>query len=240
MFRRKKAETTYELLVDGNKIQVTRKRIKTLRLKVNTVTKKIRVSCPFRVSEQELIDFVRSKRSWIEKHLSKKIPSAKKELPTNYVEGDRIPFRGEEYKLHLRTGAQRTLLRIEDQAMILVSRSELTKEKKEKAIQEFYRTHLKNEIPKLIEKWEPIMKVSVNEFGVKKMKTRWGTCNIRDKRIWLSLELAKKSPELLEYVVVHEMVHLHERLHNQRFKNFMTQFLPNWKELQKQLNGRID
>ncbi|HCT51836.1 MAG TPA: metal-dependent hydrolase [Balneola sp.] len=240
MFRRKKAEATYELLVDGNKIQVTRKRIKTLRLKVNTATKKIRVSCPYRVSEQELIDFVQSKRSWIEKHLSKKIPPAKKELPINYVEGDRIPFRGEEYILHLRTGAKKTSVRIEVQAMILASKSELNKEKKEKAIHEFYRTHLKNEIPKLIEKWEPIMKVSVNEFGVKKMKTRWGTCNIRDKRIWLSLELAKKSPELLEYVVVHELVHLHERLHNQRFKNFMTRFLPNWKELQKQLNGRID
>lgn len=240
MFRRKKAETTYELLIDGNEIQVTRKRIKTLRLKVNTVTKKIRVSCPYRVSEQELIDFVQSKRNWIEKHLSKKIPSAKKELPINYVEGERLSFRGEEYKLHLRTDAKKTSVRIEDQAMILASKSELNKEKKEKAIHEFYRTHLKNEIPKLIEKWEPIMKVSVNEFGVKKMKTRWGTCNIRDKRIWLSLELAKKSPELLEYVVVHEMVHLHERLHNQRFKNFMTQFLPNWKELQKQLNGRID
>jgi hypothetical protein len=240
MFRRKKAETTYELLVDGNKILVTRKRIKTLRLKVNTVTKKIRVSCPYRVSEKELIDFVQFKRSWIEKHLSKKIPSAKKELSINYVEGERLPFRGEEYILHLRTGAKKTSVRIEDQAMVIASKSELTKEKKEKAVEKFYRTHLKNEIPKLIDKWEPIMKASVNEFGVKKMKTRWGTCNIRDKRIWLSLELAKKSPELLEYVVVHEMVHLHERLHNQRFKNFMTQFLPNWKELQKQLNGRID
>jgi len=85
-----------------------------------------------------------------------------------------------------------------------------------------------------------VMHVSVAEFGVKNMKTRWGTCNIRARRIWLSLELAKKTPELLEYVVVHEMVHLLERLHNQRFKNFMTEFLPNWKELQGQLNGRID
>ncbi|MEQ9091583.1 MAG: SprT family zinc-dependent metalloprotease [Balneola sp.] len=240
MFRRKKAETVYELLVDGNRIQVTRKRIKTLRLKVNTTTKKIRVSCPYRVSEQELIDFVRSKRGWIEKHLSKKIPSPKKELLINYLEGERIPFRGEEYILHLRTDAKKTSVRIEGQGMVLISKSELTKEKKEKAINDFYRASLKTEIPKLIQKWEPVMGVSVAEFGVKKMKTRWGTCNIRDKRIWLSLELAKKSPELLEYVVVHEMVHLLERLHNQRFKNFMTQFLPNWKELQKQLNGRID
>lgn len=240
MFRRKKKETIYELFVDGNKIQVTRKRIKTLRLKVNTVTKKIRVSCPYRISEEELIDFIQSKRSWIEKHLSKKIPVRLAQKEQKFEQGDLIFFRGTEFELVIKTGSKKTYVTIQDEKIILSSRAKLARAKREKAINDFYRIYLKQEIPKLIEKWEPIMKVSVNEFGVKKMKTRWGTCNIMDKRIWLSLELAKKSPELLEYVVVHEMVHLLERLHNQRFKNFMTQFLPNWRELQGQLNGRID
>jgi len=240
MFRRKKAETTYELVVDGNSIQVTRKRIKTIRLKVNTATKQIRVSCPQRVSERELIDFIESKRSWIEKHLTKKIPAQVKPKEINFEEGDIIFFKGEEYELVIRTGSKKTSVNIDDRRIILSSKSNLDRTKREQAIQEFFRKYLKREIPKLIEKWEPIMGVSVNEFGVKRMKTRWGTCNIRARRIWLSLALAEKSPELLEYVVVHEMVHLHERLHNQRFKNFMTQFLPNWKVLQNQLNGKID
>lgn len=240
MFRRKKTETTYELLVDGNRIQVTRKRIKTIRLKVNTASKQIRISCPHRVTEQELIDFIQSKRSWIEKHLSKRIPVAVIPKDQKFKEGDLIFFEGEEYELALRTDSKKTSVVIKDDEVILTSRSKLNREKREKAIQEFYRAHLKEEIPKLIEKWEPVMGVSVAEFGVKRMKTRWGTCNIRDRRIWLSLALAEKSPELLEYVVVHEMVHLHERLHNQRFKNFMTLYLPNWKSLQNQLNGRID
>ena len=240
MFRRKKAETIYELFVDGNKIQVTRKRIKTVRLKVNTASKQIRVSCPYRVSEQELIDFIQSKRNWIEKHLSKKIPVRLAPKEHKFKEGDTIFFKGEEFELAIRTGSKKTSVTIQGGNIMLCSRTKLVRAKREKAIQEFYRTYLKEEIPKLIEKWEPIMGVSVAEFGVKRMKTRWGTCNIRDRRIWLSLALAEKSPELLEYVVVHEMVHLHERLHNQRFKNFMTQFLPNWKELQNQLNGRID
>lgn len=240
MFRRKKAETTYELLVDGNRIQVTRKRIKTVRLKVNTASKQIRVSCPHRVSEQELIDFIQSKRNWIEKHLSKKMPAHIAPKEQNFADGELVLFKGEEHELKIRTDSKKTSVVVQDGSIIISSISKLNRERREKAIQEFYRVYLKEEIPKLIDKWEPIMGVSVAEFGVKRMKTRWGTCNIRDRRIWLSLALAEKSPELLEYVVVHEMVHLHERLHNQRFKNFMTLYLPNWKELQDQLNGRID
>lgn len=240
MFRRKKVETTYELVVDGNSIQVTRKRIKTIRLKVNTVTKQIRVSCPHKASEQELIDFISSKRHWIEKHLTKKIPTQVQHKEINFEEGDTIFFKGKEYELVIRRGSKKTSVNIDDRRIVLSSKSKLDRTKRERAIYEFFRKHLKREIPKLIEKWEPIMGVSVAEFGVKRMKTRWGTCNIRARRIWLSLALAEKSPELLEYVVVHEMVHLHERLHNQRFKNFMKLYLPNWKELQKQLNGKID
>lgn len=240
MFRRKKAETTYELEVENIKIEVTRKRIKTIRLKVNRATKQVRVSCPHRISEQELIDFVSSKKNWIEKHLSKKVPVTVAPKEQEFKEGDSIFFKGEEHELEVRTGSKKTSVSIQDRKIILSSRHKLDRKKREKAIQEFFRTHLKKEIPCFIEKWEPIMGVSVAEFGVKRMKTRWGTCNIRSRRIWLSLALAEKSPKLLEYVVVHEMVHLHERLHNQRFKNFMTQYLPNWKELQNQLNGRID
>tara|TARA_R110002124_G_scaffold194919_2_gene361974 strand:+ start:15794 stop:16516 length:723 start_codon:yes stop_codon:yes gene_type:complete len=240
MFRRKKVETTYELMIDDIRIEVTRKRIKTIRLKVNTATKKIRVSCPHRVSERELIDFIQSKRTWIEKYLSKKIPTEVLPEEKKFKEGDAIFFKGKEYELEVRTGSNKTSVTIKDDKIILSSRKKPDQKKREKAIQDFYRAHLKEEIPKLIAKWEPVMNVSVSEFGVKRMKTRWGTCNIRVRRIWLSLALAEKSPELLEYVVVHEMVHLHERLHNQRFKNFMTLYLPNWKQLQKQLNGRID
>ena len=79
------------------------------------------------------------------------------------------------------------------------------------------------------------MSVKVTEFGVKKMKTRWGSCNIKVKRIWLNLELAKKSIECIEYIVVHEMTHLLERRHNQRFTAFMDTFLPEWRIIQEEL-----
>jgi hypothetical protein len=98
------------------------------------------------------------------------------------------------------------------------------------------RKRLKETIPMLISKWENIMKVSVNEFGIKRMKTKWGTCNHRAKRIWLNLELAKKTPICLEYIIVHEMVHLLERHHNERFRAYMDKFVPGWKFLKAELS----
>jgi predicted metal-dependent hydrolase len=91
-------------------------------------------------------------------------------------------------------------------------------------------------VPKYILKWEKAMKVKVNEFGIKKMKTKWGTCNIEAQRIWLNLELAKKPVSCLEYIVIHEMTHLLERNHNSRFVALMNQFMPNWKEVKEELN----
>jgi len=214
--------------------------MKTIRLKVNVVTQKIRVSCPYRVSEYDLIEFISSKKNWIEKQLSREVAPAVIPEKKRYEDGEKIFFQGKEFELRINTEASKTSVFIQNEYLILSSKKKLKREKREKAILDFYRSHLKEEIPKLIAKWEPIMNVSVAEFGVKRMKTRWGTCNIGARRIWLNLSLAEKSPDLLEYVVVHEMVHLLERLHNNRFKAFMTQFLPNWKELEDQLNGKID
>lgn len=110
---------------------------------------------------------------------------------------------------------------------------------RERVIMEWYRNRLKELIPPLISKWEPVMGVKVNEFGVKMMKTRWGTCNPSARRIWVSLELAKKSPICLEYIVVHEMVHLLERTHNERFTAYMDRFIPNWRAVKAELNEII-
>ena len=240
MFRNKKESESYTLDMNGVPVEVTRKRIKTIRLRVNQITREVRVSCPFVVSEKELMEFLLSKESWIQKHRSKALMNPISVSEDKFIAGDKVPFAGSFYQLELKTRAKKMKVEIIGEKIVLHSKAPLGKARKKQLLDDFYRHHLKQEIPKLIEKWEPVMHVSVAEFGVKNMKTRWGTCNIRARRIWLSLELAKKTPELLEYVVVHEMVHLLERLHNQRFKNFMTEFLPNWKELQGQLNGRID
>jgi predicted metal-dependent hydrolase len=102
-------------------------------------------------------------------------------------------------------------------------------EQREMLLQRWYREQLRLLIPPLLEKWEPVLGVKVAEWGIKRMKTRWGSCNTRARRIWLNLELAKKPPQCLEYIVVHEMMHLLERRHNGRFTTLMDEHLPAWR-----------
>ena len=113
---------------------------------------------------------------------------------------------------------------------------ETLRERREIILQEWYRDLLRARIPELIAKWESVINVDVGECRIKKMKTRWGTCNITARRIWLNLELVKKPPVCLEYVFVHEMVHLLERRHNERFRAYMDQFLPQWRLYRDELN----
>jgi predicted metal-dependent hydrolase len=111
------------------------------------------------------------------------------------------------------------------------------RERREAVLHRWYRRRLREQIPELIAKWEPIVGVKVAAWGIKRMKTRWGTCNISDRRIWVNLELAKKPSACLEYIIVHEMVHLLERHHTDRFRDHMDRFMPQWR-LQKEVLNR--
>ena len=108
--------------------------------------------------------------------------------------------------------------------------------KKKEVLDEWYRSQLKERVAKMIPHWEKEMRVSVAEYGIKKMKTKWGTCNPEASRIWLNLELAKKPVQCIEYILVHEMVHLLERTHNSRFVALMDKYLPNWQLVREELN----
>ena len=109
-------------------------------------------------------------------------------------------------------------------------------EKRQRIMEEWYRQNLKEILPEMIAKWEKQIHVKVSEFGIKKMKTRWGTCNVKAKRIWLNLELAKKPKPCLEYILVHEMTHLLERHHNERFTAYLDKYTPQWRTYKEELN----
>jgi predicted metal-dependent hydrolase len=131
---------------------------------------------------------------------------------------------------------EKPLVTISNKYLSLQVRPGATDEQKEEILSAWYRRRLKELIPPLIEKWQRVMNVEVDDWGVKQMKTKWGTCSIDSKRIWLNLELAKKPVQCLEFIVVHEMVHLLERKHNERFVAYMNKFLPKWKTLKQELN----
>lgn len=107
---------------------------------------------------------------------------------------------------------------------------------REIVLNQWYRGILKQRLPKLMAKWQQEVKAEASFVGIKRMKTKWGSCNPQTARIWINLELVKKPPECLEFIVVHELVHLHERKHNERFIGLMNMYLPNWREHRAKLN----
>ena len=155
-----------------------------------------------------------------------------------FESGESHFFMGTEYLLNVVETTNKQHVEIRNNKYIdLYIKPNSSMENRKKIMTEWYRHKLKIAIPGYIEKWEKVIGVSVNDWGVKLMKTKWGTCNVREKRIWINLELAKKNPRCMDYIVVHEMLHLLERHHNDVFKAYMDKFLPNWKSIKDELNG---
>lgn len=222
--------------LDGMEITVVRKKIKHIYLRIYPHNGEIRVSAPYKMAESTIRQFVRSKSAWI-RQKQKKIASQICTPSLEYQDQEQHYFCGEPYPLKIVERNASAKVELQDQSLVLYVRPNTKPEKRQQMLESWYRAHLKKTLPNLIEKYETKMGVQVREFGIKKMKTRWGTCNTRAGRIWLNLELAKKPPACLEYVVVHEMVHLLEQSHNARFYALMDQFMQDWKQHKEILNN---
>lgn len=229
-----------KLIISDIEIELTKKNIKNLHLSVHPPDGRVRISAPQHMDIDSIRLFAISKLSWIRRQ-QKKYINQEREPEKEYVSGESHYFLGQRYLLNLvYTNKRKQGVEVRNKKYIdLYVRENTPKYLRERAMTEWYRRELKKLIPTIIAKWEPIIGVEVNEFGVKKMKTRWGSCNPKAKRIWLNLELVKKSPTCIEYVVVHEMTHLLERKHNERFIAYMDKFLPNWRAIKEELNGLI-
>lgn len=216
-------------------VEVTQKDIKHIHLSVYPPLGAVKIAAPTRLNLDTIRIYAISKLSWIKKQRIK-IKAQKRESPREYITKESHYFQGKRYLLKvIEHNAPPTVL-LKHNRIELYIRPETSTEKRKEILDEWYRAELKVMVQKYITKWEKKIGVKVTDFGVKKMKTKWGTCNIAAKRIWLNLELAKKPTTCLEYIVVHEMTHLLERNHNTRFVAFMNKFLPNWKELKIELN----
>lgn len=217
--------------IAGIAVQLIRKRIKYLNLTVYPPDGRVRVSAPLRASERDIRDFVLSRRAWIEHQQTRarQLPAA----PVHrYETGEAHPFRGEHHRLEVLPSDGRRA-RVEhdaDERVIrLVAPAESSRAEREKLLERWYRDELVRLVPPTLARWESITGVEANAWGVKRMKTKWGTCNTRAKRIWISLELIKKPPICLDYIMVHELTHLHEPGHGPRFKALMDRFMPDWR-----------
>ena len=238
-FKKKRDKTVIksEITVSCFNITVLKKDIKNLHLNILPPDGKVRVSVPKRTDDVFIRGFIVSKLPWIEKHVSR-LKEQPRETSREYVSGESHYFKGERYLLSVIDYAGKPNVAINDKKYICLSiKKEATVEERRKILLNWQRKELEKELPDIFNKWQTIMGVSANEVRIKQMKTKWGTCNIKAKRIWINLELIKKPVYCIEYIVVHELTHLIEKNHNKRFKEIMDKFLPAWRSYKKELNG---
>jgi predicted metal-dependent hydrolase len=224
------------ITVSGIEVQVVRKAIKNLHLGVYPPNGRVRVAAPLAVSDQSVRLAVIGKIGWIRRKQAR-FEAQPRQSKREMVSGESHYVWGRRYRLDVTDciGTPSVCLR-NNRTMALHVRRGATREKREAILHRWYRQLLRDELPKLIAKWQPLLQANVADWGIKKMKTRWGTCNKTARRIWLNLELAKKTPSCLEYVLVHEMVHLLERRHNDRFREYMDRLMPLWRSYREELN----
>ena len=236
-FRKKsnKPVSRYQLNVSGLEVEVVRKNIKNLRLTVHPPDGQVRVSVPLQVDDDAVRSVVNARLEWIQKH-QRRFKEQDRPPEPRLVSGENVYVFGQTYRLKVieRYGTVSVRL-VDDFSMEMRLRPGSSTAQRAVVLDEWYRKQLRQRVPELIAKWEPVIGVDVAEWRIRKMKTRWGTCNIGARRIWLNLELARRSLACLEFIVVHEMVHLLERSHNERFKRFMDNFMPDWRVYQDEL-----
>lgn len=227
------------IIIGNIKIEVIKKNIKNLHLSVHPPNGRVRIAAPLMMNDEAIRIFAISKLPWIKKQQAK-FQEQERQSEREYISGESHYYQGRRYLLNVvyTKKKQRVEINKNNQINLYVHEGS-TAGQRERVMMEWYRSELKKQIPDLIAKWEKHIGVKVNSWGVKLMKTKWGTCNSKAKRIWLNLELAKKNPRCLEYIVVHEMIHLIEKHHNEWFYAYLEQFIPNWKEIKEELNGLI-
>lgn len=224
------------LQLDDIAIAIERKKIKNMYLKVHPPAGDVCISAPTQMRAETIRLFAISKLPWIRKQ-RQRIQAQEREAPREYISRESHYLWGDRYLLQIVEANKTPQVSRHHQTLLLQVRPNTNQAQKEAIIAQWYRDQLKQAIPALLEKWEPMMEVKVNQFFVQKMKTKWGSCNITRGNIRLNTELAKKPKQCLEYVLVHELTHLLEPTHNKNFFALMDFFLPDWKHHQAILNG---
>lgn len=223
--------------VSGMPVVVVRKDIKNLHLAVYPPDGSIRVAAPLRIDDDAVRLAVISRLGWIRRRQAG-FERQERQSRREFVTGESHFFQGKRYLLNVihQDSPARVVVR-NRRRIDLHIRESTNARQRGRVFAAWYRTLLKQQIPLLVVKWARTMDCRPPAWGIKDMKTRWGTCDSEKRRILLNLELAKKPPRCLEYIIVHEMVHLIERHHSERFTSLMDRFLPQWRLYRDELNS---
>lgn len=226
----------YQITVDEIAVDVLRKAVKNLHLRIFPHEGRVLVTAPFFVRDAVIRRGLVRKMPWIKRKLAE-FAERPRPLPQKMESGEVHYFLGEPYKLNIVEDHTKKSISCDKSSMSLHISATKSPSEVKGVLYQWYRKELMKLVPPLLDKWEPLIGVEITHWGIKQMKTKWGSCNVSRRRISLNLELVKKPPQCLEYVLVHELIHLLERLHNKRFWAFMDHFMPNWRVHRDTLNN---
>jgi predicted metal-dependent hydrolase len=224
------------LTVSGVGIDVVYKDIKNLHIGVYPPAGRVRVSAPARLGDEAVRLAVVQRLPWIRKR-TEQLRNAERQSEREMISGESHYVWGDRLRLEVVEISDRSSVTTRGPKLRLSVPPGTSSIQRQHVLDSWYRKQLKTVVRDLIEKWEPVVGRSVGVWTVRRMKTKWGSCNPDSARLCFNLELAKKHPGCLEYIVIHEMAHLHERTHNDRFIALMDEYLPNWRGLRDELNG---
>ncbi len=222
--------------VQGTLVEVVRKDIKNLHVGVYPPSGRVRVAAPFRLDDEAVRLAIISRLQWIRRQQAG-FEQQDRQSEREFVTGESHYFEGRRYRLNvIECESQPTIRLLNNTTMELCVRPGADRDAREAVLHQWYRRQLCDQLPGLLARWEHKVGVTVGEVRIKRMKTLWGSCTVEAKRIWINLELAKKPSSCLEYILVHEMVHLIERNHNDRFRDLMDRLMPQWRVHRDELN----
>ncbi len=221
--------------MSGYSVTLQRKPIKNMNLRIKR-SGEVRISAPMKTSIDMIHTFLHQKRSWIETHRYR-LQQLEQDAAQHLNTGESIPFLGFPYALYLHDTMTHPYVQLSDNQIHFFVKPGASQAHKALLLTKFYRTQMETLMPPLLDKWQSTMGVTVTQVSIKHMKSRWGSCNPTKKHITLNLRLIEKPLVFLEYVIVHELVHLFEASHNQRFYTLMSHYLPNWKQIKKQFSS---
>ena len=228
------------IVISGIPIDIQKKNIKNMHLQIKPPDGHVVISAPLSMDDKAIEVYARTNLSWIKKQIEK-FQQQPRSAKRQYVSGETMYIWGKQYYLSFVPDAQKNSFEIQGDKVILSMREDSTVKQRENYVREQYRSLLKVEIERLLPKWEQITELHCESWQTKYMVTRWGTCNTEKKKLWFNLQLAQKPIECLEYVILHELIHLRERTHNLTFIAYMDMYMKNWRAVRKELNdSRLD
>jgi predicted metal-dependent hydrolase len=230
------------MVVAGIEVELVQKDIKNLHLAVYPPDGRVRLAAPMDVNEKTLELYVISKIPWIRRQ-QRKFASIDRQSTRQYVNRESHYYLGKRYLLRVHeTDHPYRYSKVECKTKIYIDlfvKKNYSTEQRAALMKEWYRAKLKDILSELVSKWEAVLNVKANQIKVQTMKTKWGSCNTDNRNILFNIELAKKPVECIEYVVLHELLHLIERKHSDLFKAYLDKYLPNWK-MQKELLNKVN